>query len=194
MIKFIYSFLLIYFSLLLFSETKLETLKELKPSPKKIPVTFEAHGVKRVDNYYWMRDDSRKDEEVLSHLNSENDYLENWFLSSEDSREELFEEIIGRIPEKEDSVPVRLKNYEYFRRYESGNEHGIYIRRKDKNSKEFVLLDVNKLAEGKDFYQLANWSISPKENLLAYAEDINGRRQYKIKFKDLDTDLSLIHI
>ena len=188
MIKFIYSFLLIYFSLLLFSETKLETLKELKPSPKKIPVTFEAHGVTRVDNYYWMRDDSRKDEEVLSHLNSENDYLENWFLSSEDSREELFEEIIGRIPEKEDSVPVRLKNYEYFRRYESGNEHGIYIRRKDKNSKEFVLLDVNKLAEGKDFYQLANWSISPKENLLAYAEDINGRRQYKIKFKDLDTD------
>ena len=82
MIKFIYSFLLIYFSLLLFSETKLETLKELKPSPKKIPVTFEAHGVTRVDNYYWMRDDSRKDEEVLSHLNSENDYLENWFLSS----------------------------------------------------------------------------------------------------------------
>ena len=114
MIKFIYSFLLIYFSLLLFSETKLETLKELKPSPKKIPVTFEAHGVTRVDNYYWMRDDSRKDEEILSHLNSENDYLENWFLSSEDSREELFEEIIGRIPEKEDSVPVRLKNYEYF--------------------------------------------------------------------------------
>ena len=188
MIKFIYSFLLIYFSLLFFSETTLETLKELKPSPKKIPVTFEAHGVKRVDNYYWMRDDSRKDEEILNHLNSENDYLENWFLSAQDSREELFEEITGRIPKKEDSVPVRLKNYEYFRRYESGNEHGIYIRRKDKNSKEFVLLDVNKLAKGKDFYQLANWSISPKENLLAYAEDINGRRQYKIKFKDLDTN------
>ena len=188
MIKFIYSFLLIYFSLLFFSETTLETLKELKPSPKKIPVTFEAHGVKRVDNYYWMRDDSRKDEEILNHLNSENDYLENWFLSAKDSREELFEEITGRIPKKEDSVPVRLKNYEYFRRYESGNEHGIYIRRKDKNSKEFVLLDVNKLAKGKDFYQLANWSISPKENLLAYAEDINGRRQYKIKFKDLDTN------
>ncbi|MAU55260.1 MAG: oligopeptidase B, partial [Flavobacteriaceae bacterium] len=163
-------------------------MKELKPSPKKIPVTFEAHGVKRVDNYYWMRDDSRKDEEILNHLNSENDYLENWFLSAKDSREELFEEITGRIPKKEDSVPVRLKNYEYFRRYESGNEHGIYIRRKDKNSKEFVLLDVNKLAKGKDFYQLANWSISPKENLLAYAEDINGRRQYKIKFKDLDTN------
>ena len=188
MIKFIYSFLLIYFSLLFFSETTLETLKDLKPSPKKIPVTFEAHGVKRVDNYYWMRDDSRKDEEILNHLNSENDYLENWFLSAKDSREELFEEITGRIPKKEDSVPVRLKNYEYFRRYESGNEHGIYIRRKDKNSKEFVLLDVNKLAKGKDFYQLANWSISPKENLLAYAEDINGRRQYKIKFKDLDTN------
>ena len=43
-------------------------------------------------------------------------------------------------------------------------------------------------AKDKNFYQLANWSISPKENLMAFAEDINGRRQYKIKFKNLDND------
>ena len=188
MIKFIYTFLLLYFSLLHFSENQIKNLKNLKPSPEKIPVTFEAHGVKRVDNYYWMRDDSRKDRKILNHLNSENDYLEDWFLSGKDIRSKLFDEITSRIPKKEDSVPVRLKNYEYFRRYKPGNEHAIYIRRRDKNSREFVLLDVNELAKGEDFYQLANWSISPQENLLAFAEDLNGRRQYKIKFKDLDTD------
>ncbi len=188
MIKFIYTFLLLYFSLLHFSENQIKDLKNLKPSPEKIPVTFEAHGVKRVDNYYWMRDDSRKDRKILTHLNSENDYLEDWFLSGKDIRSKLFDEITSRIPKKEDSVPVRLKNYEYFRRYKPGNEHAIYIRRRDKNSREFVLLDVNELAKGEDFYQLANWSISPQENLLAFAEDLNGRRQYKIKFKDLDTD------
>lgn len=188
MIKFIYTFLLLYFSLLHFSENQIKDLKNLKPSPEKIPVTFEAHGVKRVDNYYWMRDDSRKDRKILNHLNSENDYLEDWFLSGKDIRSKLFDEITSRIPKKEDSVPVRLKNYEYFRRYKPGNEHAIYIRRRDKNSREFVLLDVNELAKGEDFYQLANWSISPQENLLAFAEDLNGRRQYKIKFKDLDTD------
>ncbi|MFL2706446.1 MAG: S9 family peptidase [Gammaproteobacteria bacterium] len=189
MIKCILTFLLLYFSLLNLSETKIETLKDIIPSPKKIPVTFEAHGVQRVDNYYWMRDDSREDPEVLNHLNSENDYVEDWFASGDDIREELFEEITARIPKKEDSIPVRLKNFEYFRRYEPGNEHGIYIRRRDKNSEEIILLDVNKLAQNKEFYQLANWSISPSENLMAYAEDLSGRRQYTLKFKDLENDL-----
>ncbi|MEK9902235.1 MAG: S9 family peptidase [Gammaproteobacteria bacterium] len=165
-------------------------MKNHKPSPEKIPVTFEAHGVKRVDNYYWMRDDSRKDPKVIEHLNSENDYLENWFLSGADRRDELFEEITARIPKKEDSVPIRLNNYEYFRRYEPDNEHAIYIRRKNKNSEENIIMDVNELAKDKEFYQLANWSISPDENIMAYAEDTNGRRQYSIKFKYLDTNLT----
>ena len=190
MIKFILSFLLICFSLLNHTETNYKTLKNQKPSPEKIPVTFEAHGVKRVDNYYWMRDDSRKDPKVIEHLNSENDYLENWFLSGTDRRDELFEEITARIPKKEDSVPIRLKNYEYFRRYEPDNEHAIYIRRKNKNSEENIIMDVNELAKDKEFYQLANWSISPDENIMAYAEDTNGRRQYSIKFKYLDTNLT----
>ena len=188
MIKYLLTFLLIFTTLLFSSETKIETLKDLKPSPKKLPVTFEAHGVKRIDNYYWMRDDSRKDPEIISHLNEENSYLENWFVSGNDFRESLFEEITDRIPKNEDSVPVRLKNYEYFRRFKQENEHGIYIRRKDKNSEEKILLDVNELAKNKDFYQLANWSISPKENLMAYAEDTSGRRQYTIKFKNLENE------
>ena len=190
MIKFILSFLLICFSLINHTETNYKTLKNQKPSPEKIPVTFEAHGVKRVDNYYWMRDDSRKDPKVIEHLNSENDYLENWFLSGTDRRDELFEEITARIPKKEDSVPIRLNNYEYFRRYEPDNEHAIYIRRKNKNSEESIIMDVNELAKDKEFYQLANWSISPDENIMAYAEDSNGRRQYSIKFKYLDTNLT----
>lgn len=188
MIKYLLTFLLIFTTLLFTSENKIETLKDLKPSPKKLPVTFEAHGVKRIDNYYWMRDDSRKDPEIIAHLNEENSYLENWFVSGNDNRKALFEEITDRIPKNEDSVPVRLKNFEYFRRYKQENEHGIYIRRKDKNSEEKILLDVNELAKNKDFYQLANWSISPKENLMAYAEDTSGRRQYRIKFKDLENE------
>ena len=101
-----------------------------------------------------MRDDSRENPEVISHLNSENDYLEAWFLDGKDNRDELFEEITNRIPKKEDSVPIRLKSYEYFRRYEPDNEHPIYIRRKDKNSEEIILIDVNELAKGKDFSNL----------------------------------------
>ena len=138
MIHWYLKFLLIYSLILLLNPINAEILNNKVPTPKKVPVTFEAHGVTRVDNYYWMRDDTREDEEVISHLESENKYIESWFDSGEDLRDKLFEEITDRIPKKEDSVPIRLKSYEYFRRYEPGNEHGIYIRRKNKNAKEIV--------------------------------------------------------
>ena len=84
MIKTALTFLVIYFSLQIASDLNKDNLRDLKPSPKKIPVTFDAHGVKRVDNYYWMRDDTRKDQEVIDHLNTENAYLEGWFASGLD--------------------------------------------------------------------------------------------------------------
>ena len=39
---------------------------------KKIPYLLEAHDDKRIDNYYWMRDDSRDDPEVIEYLENEN--------------------------------------------------------------------------------------------------------------------------
>ena len=107
------NFLLVCF---LFSITNIlqgKELTELKPpSPKKIPFSMEAHGIERIDNYYWMRDDSRKSKKILNHLKSENEYLENWFASGEDSRKKLFKEITDRIPKKEQSVPIRMGSYE----------------------------------------------------------------------------------
>ena len=179
-------FLLVCFFFSTINQIQSKELTELKaPSPKKVPFIMEAHGIERVDNYYWMRDDSRKSKKVLNHLKRENEYLEDWFTSGQDLRKKLFKEITDRIPKKEDSVPIRMGAYEYFRRYKPNKEHPIYIRRTNKNTPEQVLLDVNELAINSDFYQLANWSIAPTEQELAYAEDITGRREYSIKFKDL---------
>ena len=81
-----------------------------------------------------------------------------------------------------------MGSYEYFRRYKPNKEHAIIIRRANKNAPEQILLDINKLAVSTDFYQLANWSIAPTEQILAYAEDTTGRREYLIKFKNLLTN------
>jgi len=182
-------FLLVCFSFFCLNINSASNLKDLNPpNPKKIPITFKAHGVERIDNYYWMRDDSRKDLEIIKHLKEENNYLEDWFSTGTDKRDELFEEIISRIPKKEDSVPIPMGSYKYFRRYEPEKEHSIFIRKKIDSEKEEEILNVNKLAEGSEFYQLSNWSISPSEDLLAFAEDTTGRRQYKIRVKDLKTN------
>lgn len=46
------------------------------PVPKKVPHVLETHGDKREDNYYWIRDDERKNPDVLAYLKEENDYTE----------------------------------------------------------------------------------------------------------------------
>ena len=181
-------FLLVCFIFISSNELQVRDLKELDPpSPKKEAVKFEAHGVIRIDDYYWMRDDTRKQSEVIDHLKSENKFLEQWFGTDVDQRDQLLEEITSRIPKKEDSVPISLGSYEYFRRYEPEKEHAIYIRRKLKSKKEEIILDVNKLAEKSEFYTLSNWNISPSEDLMALAEDVTGRRKYEIKIKDLNS-------
>ena len=121
-------FLLVCFLFISSNELQVRDLKELDPpSPKKEAVKFEAHGVIRIDDYYWMRDDTRKQSEVIDHLKSENKFLEQWFGTDVDQRDQLLEEITSRIPKKEDSVPISLGSYEYFRRYKPEKEHAIYI-------------------------------------------------------------------
>ena len=48
------------------------------PQPKKIPKIHIAHGDERIDNYYWLRDDTRKDPEIISYLEEENKYRDRY--------------------------------------------------------------------------------------------------------------------
>ena len=85
-------FLLVCFLFVSPDQLQARDLKELNPpKPKKEAVEFEAHGIVRTDEYYWMRDDTRKNPEVINHLKSENKYLEEWFKADLDQRDELFE-------------------------------------------------------------------------------------------------------
>src|SRR5690606_23605788 len=101
-------------------------------------------------------------------------------------QEKLFEEIKGRIKQDDMSVPYKENGYFYITRYEEGKEYPIYSRKKGKlEAKEEIMLDVNKLAEGFAYYQVAARAVSPDNKILAYGEDTLSRRQYSIRFKNL---------
>ena len=53
------------------------------PKPKKIRKELISHNDIRVDEYYWLRDDTRSNKEVISYLEEENTYSEKWFRSEE---------------------------------------------------------------------------------------------------------------
>lgn len=155
------------------------------------PYTVKSPNGNRQDPYYWLRDDTRTSPTVLDYLQRENDYFGQYSSAYQDLTDKLTAEIIGRIKQDDSSVPYNKGDYSYYSRFESGKEYPIYVRKALKDGTEQVLLDVNVLAKGKDFYQVANMQVSPDQQLLAYLEDTNGRRQYTLKVRDLRTGQDL---
>ena len=157
-----------------------------EPKAKRIAEELSIHGDTRIDYYYWMKD--RENPEVIDYLQAENKYLEKSLAHLKDFREELFEEIKGRIKQTDMSVPYKLNGYFYYSRFEEGNEYPIHCRKKDsmKNEEE-ILLNVNEMAKGHAFYQLGGYSVSPDNKLMAFSFDKVSRRLYTIQIKDLET-------
>ena len=157
------------------------------PVAQKIPYELAAHGTVRNDDYYWMRDDSREDEKVLAHLEKENAYLETVMAPLKDNRETLYEELIARIEKDDTTVPYLKNDYWYFTEYSGENEYPIYLRKPSMDAEGEVLLNMNVMAEGHDYYNIGDYSVSTDNNLLAYSEDTLSRRVYTIFVKNLAT-------
>jgi oligopeptidase B len=161
------------------------------PSPPvaaERPVELEIHGDVRVDSYYWLRE--RDNPEVIAYLEAENAYFESRMAPLSALQNELFEELRDRVKEDDESVPYRLGDHYYYHRFEAGNQYPIYARRAGSlDAPEQVLLDVNVLAEGHDFYSVSAGpsSVSPDGRYLAWAADTSGRRFYTIRFLDMET-------
>jgi oligopeptidase B len=142
----------------------------------------------RDDPYYWLRDDARKDPDVLAYLEAENAYKEAFLAPVAGLEETLFQEIIGRIKQDDSSVPYRDRGYFYYVRWEEGAEYPIHARKKGSlEASEQIMLDEAKLAEPHDFYAIGDYVVSPDGERLAYAEDTVGRRQYTVRFKSLSS-------
>lgn len=159
------------------------------PDAEKRPHTVKApFGATRSDDYYWLRDDKREDKAMLAYLNAENAYTDQVMAPLKPLEDTLYKEIVARIKQDDSSVPARDRGYWYYTRFETGKDYPIQARRKGSmEAAEEILLDVNQMAEGKNYFNVGDADVSQDNHLLAWAEDDVGRRQYVIRFKDLRT-------
>lgn len=156
------------------------------PSAPKKSKSLEIHGHQRQDSYYWMNE--RENPEVIDYLNAENTYLKEVMKSTEGLQKQLFEEMKGRIKEQDESVPYFKSGFFWYTRYEKGSEYPIFCRKLGNlDAQEEIILDVNILGEGKNYYQVGQATCSTNQQLLAFAADEVGRRIYTIHFKNLNT-------
>ena len=156
------------------------------PVAAKKPKELTMHGHTRVDNYYWLRE--RENPEVIAYLEAENAYRESVMKGSDQFQIDLFDEIVGRIKQDDESVPYKENGYFYYTRYEEGKEYPIFCRKKENlEAEEEILANVNVLAEGYSYFQVGGLSVSPDNRYMAIGIDTVSRRKYTIHIKDLET-------
>ena len=162
------------------------SMQQQGPMAKKVDHILSKHGDDRNDQYYWLRDDTRKNPEVLSYLTAENDYTQKKLAHTKALQKNLFDEMTGRLEANDESVPVFNKGYWSWSKYDEGKDYRIHIRQKgNRDAPQEVLLDQNQRAEGHEYYRLAALSLSPDQNLMAISEDTVSRRKYNIRVKNL---------
>jgi len=160
---------------------------------RQIPTRLEKHGSVRLDDYYWLRE--RDNPEVIAYLNAENEHAEKQMAHTKAFEEKLFEEIKGRFKQTDMSVPYKRDDYFYYTRYEEGKEYPIYARKRGSLERpEEIMLDVNVLAQGHEFFSVGGSAVSSGQDILAYAVDTQGRRVHTTYFKNLESGETLSNV
>ncbi len=154
------------------------------PKPKKVLKKLSAHGDLRYDHYYWLRDDKRQDKKVLNHLKDENIYSNYFLRKISKYSKKIYQSYKQSIPEIEESFKTTIDEYEYYSEASLKKEHRKYYRIFRKKKK--LILDVNKSAKNKKFYEISSIYPSRNHKYLAYGEDIKGRREFSIVVKNID--------
>jgi len=156
-----------------------------QPMPEKRPHEMTLHGHTRVDEYFWLRDDTRKDPQVLAYLEEENAYFEKVMEPVAAMQETLFEEMTARLDPDESSVPYLKDGYWYYSRYEPESEYAIHARRKGSmDAEEEILVDGSERTKEHEYYQLMGLEVSDDHRYAAIAEDFSGRRINEIRILD----------
>ncbi|MBC2838125.1 S9 family peptidase [Robiginitalea sp. SC105] len=167
------------------------------PVAEKSPEKLEIHGDVRTDDYFWMRlSNAQKnadspDEQtrrVLDYLEAENNYLQAVMEPTGALQDSLYEEIVGRMPREDVSVPVSLNGYSYYTRYEEGNQYPLYCRKPlEEDAEEEIMLDGPEMARGKAYFSIGEREVSEDNQWLAFTMDTVSRRQYTVYFKNLSS-------
>lgn len=171
------------------------------PIAAKKPITRSFHGHDFVDNYEWLRE--KESPETIAYLEAENAFTDAETKHLEPLRETIYQELKGRIKETDMSVPQRAEDYWYYSRTVEGQSYGISCRipvqpgqdawvppvipEEGEVAGEEILLDLNELAAGHEFFSMGASAVTRSGRYLAYSTDVAGDERYTLYIKDLTT-------
>ncbi|RYZ25000.1 MAG: oligopeptidase B, partial [Chitinophagaceae bacterium] len=157
-----------------------------QPVVKKESKIFNEHGSQRNDDYYWLS--NPKDSNVINHLKAENKYTEAYLKPTEELQKKLYDELVSRIPGRDQSLPVKRNGWWYYNRFEEGKQYPYYARKKGTTTApEEIILDVPKMAEPYKIFLVRGTAVAPDNDHYLYGVDTAGDRRSILYLKQLST-------
>ncbi|OEZ61485.1 S9 family peptidase [Duganella sp. HH105] len=160
------------------------------PVAAQKPWSQRYHGQALADEYHWLQ--NRNDPAVLSYLKAENAYTEAATAAIAPLAKSLAAELTARTTASDLTLPWRQGDFYYYARIVAGKQYPLNCRRRaaadgsyDDSAPEDILLDQNRLAQGRKFFALEGMMPSPDGQLLAYRADTSGNHQFQLHIKDL---------
>ena len=163
------------------------------PIAERRAQSHEIHGLKRVDDYGWMRADNWQEvmrdpgvlaNDIRDYLEAENAYQEEQMADTKKLQDTLFTEMKGRIKEDDSSVPMQDGAWAYGLTFVQGGEHAKYIRVDRNSGKQHILLDGDKEAEAQAYFRIGGTNHSPDHKQIAWSYDDKGSEYFSIRFRD----------
>lgn len=178
-----------------------ETTRLQPPVAPIHPHTRTTHGITFVDEYEWLRD--KESSETIAYLEAENAFTDQETAQLSQLQDNIYQEIKSRVKETDMSVPQRSGKFWYYGRSEEGKSYGYSCRipvvegqdawvppvipEGEPVAQEQIILDLNELAEGHEFFSLGASSITTSGRYLAFSVDTTGDERFTLRIKDLET-------
>jgi oligopeptidase B len=143
-----------------------------------------------VDDLYWLRDDERKNAEVISHLEAENAYCNYCTSHFSEQQQKMYDELKSRLKESDQDVPYKKGGFMYYLRTEEGKAYPIHCRMPlhddiQGSRPEQIICDENDVAQGQDQCDVKLVDVSENHSLVAFSVDFSGSEVYDIHIKHL---------
>ena len=164
------------------------------PKLRKETNSIKIHNEDLPDNYAWikqknwqevLKDPKKLNDEVANYLTEENAFVKEQLKENKQLETEIFQELKGRIKDKDSSVPLKDGAYYYFSEYEEGSEYPSFKRTSSTNVVE-TIFNAQKKSEGEKFFNLASVCHSHDHRFIAYNIDKNGSENYFLSVENLE--------
>jgi oligopeptidase B len=156
------------------------------PRAESHPKEFLLQDISWMDPYAYMVDLEHPDTE--QYLAQEQQYLAERTESWGPTLKRMMTELNAQLSTERKTTPVVSGDFEYHSEIRKGNQYRVFYRRqKVLDGDQKVVIDLNELSNGADYYTLGGFSISLDERTVAFTEDRTGDGNHTLRLRDLDS-------